>query len=152
MDTAQGLIGADHDSLVSNTKLGMIRSLDVHLHAKEDIRQLRETDLQAAAAVLVTLEQIQYDPAAIDKLTTYGNNDVGTVTLNVKRWQRARGSGNLWRFRVLDTPATSYRVVYGYHYQTRQLCVLAVVHKESFDYDNLNSDIARRIIADWRAL
>jgi hypothetical protein len=65
VDAAQGLIGTDHESLVSDTKLGMIRSLDVHLHAKEDIRQLRETDLQAAATVLVTLEQIQYDPAAL---------------------------------------------------------------------------------------
>ena len=130
----------------------MIRALDVHPHAKDDIRKIRETDLQAAAAVLVTLEQIQADPAAIDKLTTYGDNDVGAFTLNVKPWQRVRSIGNLWRFRILDTPATSYRVVYGYHYQTRQLCVLAVVHKEAFDYDKLDSDIARRIISDWRAL
>lgn len=130
----------------------MIRALDVHQHARDDIHRIRATDVRAAAAVLVALEQIQADPAAIDKLTTYGNNNIDTVTLSVKPWERARGIGNLWRFRILDTPATTYRVVYGYHYQTRQLCVLAVVHKEAFDYDDISSDIARRIFADWRAL
>lgn len=53
---------------------------------------------------------------------------------------------------VLDTPATVYRVVYGYHWHTRQVCILAIVHKDEFDYDNLNSSLAQRILADWRAI
>lgn len=131
----------------------MIQALDIHNHAKQDILRLRQKDVKAAAAILVALEQVRADPIAIDKLTTRGNNVLGVSRLGIKRWESAQKSGsNLWRFRVLDTPATVYRVVYGYHYQTRQLCVLAVVHKEEFDYDDLDSDIARRILADWRAL
>lgn len=126
--------------------------LDIHQHAADDLRNLRVVDPQAAAAVVVALEQIQADPKAIDKLTTYGNNIVGTAHLNIKPWETARNKGNLWRFRVLNTPATVYRIVYGYHWQTRQICVLAVVHKEKFDYDDLNSDLTRRILADWREL
>jgi mRNA-degrading endonuclease RelE of RelBE toxin-antitoxin system len=123
--------------------------VDLHYHAEEDLRRLQGTDPRAAAAVLVTLQQIEADPRASDKLTTHGDNQVGAVRIGVKGWQAPRG--NLWRFRVFDTPATVYRVVYGYHWQTRQVCVLAVVHKDEFDYE-LDSDIAKRILADWHAI
>jgi hypothetical protein len=126
--------------------------VDVHSHAKQDLGLIWESDPEAAATTLAVLEQLEADPGAIDKLTTHGDNPVGEALINVKRWQAMRKKADLWRFRVLDTPATSYRVVYGYQWQTRQLCVLAVVHKEKFDYDDLNSALALRILADWRAL
>lgn len=129
-----------------------MRSVDVHPHAWEDLKELRATNKPAAAAILVALEQIKADPNVIDKMTTHGNNCVGVAQINVKRWEKARGMGNFWRFRVLDTPATSYRILYGYQWQTRQLCVLAVVSKENFDYDDLSTDTAKRILEDWRAL
>lgn len=126
-------------------------------NAEDDIRKLRAINMPAAAAVMVALEQIEADPKAIDKLTTHGDDpEVGKndrVRLGIKRWETAkRHSVLLWRFRIFDTPATVYRVVYGYHWQTKQICILAVVHKEEFDYDNLDSDIAKRILGDWRAI
>lgn len=127
--------------------------LDLHRHAVEDLERIWQEQPAAAAAVVAALEQMQADPGLIDKLTRHGENEFAAARLNVKRWQRVRPrKGDLWRFRVLDTPATSYRVVYGYHYQTRQVCVLAVVHRREFDYDDLASDLARRILADWAAL
>jgi mRNA-degrading endonuclease RelE of RelBE toxin-antitoxin system len=126
--------------------------VDIHEHAAEDIRRLWKTDARAASAVTAALEQVQADPDVIDKLTQHGDNQFGQFWLNVKRWLQARNKkGDLWRFRIFDTPATSHRVVYGYHWQTRQICVLAVVHKDEFDYDNLQSDLAKRIMADWCA-
>lgn len=125
--------------------------VDVHTNARDDLGRLQDTDPDALAAILAVLGEINADPDNLDKLTTYGNNPFGASRVNVKPWEAARGQGNLWRFRALDTPATNYRIVYGYHYQTRQLCVLAVVHKEEFDYE-LDSEIGTRIMADWRAL
>lgn len=131
--------------------------IDLRKNAENDIRQLRATNIPAAAAVMVALEQIEADPKAIDKLTTHGDDpEVGKadpVRLGIKRWETAKRHGApLWRFRIFDTPATVYRVVYGYHWQTKQICILAVVHKEEFDYDNLDSEIAKRILDDWRAI
>ena len=126
--------------------------IDVNIHAKADLKAISASDRGGAFAVLAALEQIEVDPRAIDKLLTWGENQFGNTRVNVKPWQAAKKRGNLWRFRVLDTPATVYRIVYGYHYQTKQLCILAVVHKEKFNYDDLTSDIARRILADWDAL
>lgn len=126
---------------------------DVHSDAVADLRALRQADARAAATVAALLQQLQADPRAIDKLTQYGESTVGSVRLGVKRWQAARNRrGDLWRFRALDTPATSYRVVYGYHWQTRQLCILGVVHKDAFNYDDLNSPLAKRILAAWCSL
>lgn len=126
--------------------------LDIKKHAVQDLDQLWADDIEAASAVTVVLEQLEADPVLIDKLTTYGNNTVGQNRINVRPWESAKGQGNLWRFRILDTPATVYRIVYGYHWQTRQLCVLAIVHKDKFNYDDLNSSLAQRILADWRAI
>ena len=123
--------------------------IDIHDNAKDDLRALRTSAPPVAAAILAALQQMEADPRLIDKLTTYGANEFGSVRIGVKQWEKAKGIGNLWRFRVFDTPATVYRVIYGYHYQTKQICVLAVVHKEGFNYE-LDSDIARRILNDWR--
>jgi len=126
--------------------------IDVHKHAKEDLEPLWRNNPEAAASVIVILEQLAADPEVIDKLTTHGDNAVGQNLISVKCWQKVRGMSNLWRFRILETPATTYRIIYGYHWQTRQLCVFAVVEKESYDYDDLESDINKRILADWRDL
>lgn len=123
--------------------------VDLHISAKQDLRKIRNENLEAFTDVLALLEVIRDDPAAIDKLTTHGNVTFADDNVNVKKWINARPE-NLWRFRLLDTPATVYRVVYGYHWQTRTVHVLAVVHKEEFDYDNLQSDLGRRILSDWK--
>lgn len=124
--------------------------IDLHIHAKEDLLEIRAVSPTDAASIMAALAQVEADPKAADKLTTYGENQLGTARLGVKRWQAIKGAAELWRFRAFDCPATNYRVIYGYHWQTRQICVLAVVHKEEFDYDDLDSDIATRIITDWR--
>lgn len=133
-------------------KYGIIRHIDVHLHAKADLTALWVSDPEAAAIVHVTLEQLEADPKAIDLLTSKGDNDVAGYRVNVKFWQSLRFVGDVWRFRILDTSATSYRIVYGYNWQLRQLCVLAILHKDQLDYDDHDNELTKRIIEDWRSL
>ena len=125
-------------------------SLDVSKSAERDLRQLWRDDPDAAAAVVVVLEEIEADPQFIYKLTTYGEVEFGEDTISVKPWIKAqRTRRGLWRFRVLNTPATSYRVVYGFHYQMQQVWVLAIAHKDDLNYDELNSNLAKRVFTDW---
>lgn len=126
--------------------------IDIHDNAEDDLDKLWLSEAGAAAVIAVTLETLEADPKAIEKLTTYGDINIGELRGNAKPWGSATRSRNLWRLRVLDTPATNYRIVYGYHYQTRQLCALAIVHKDNFDYDDHNSEIVQRIFADWSAI
>ena len=131
----------------------MAQSVVVLNHAKDDILAIAAVNKAAAATVLVVLEQLKADPQlTIDKLTTSGANDFPGFNVNVKSWRTAKFIGNLWRIRILDTPATGHRVIYGYHYQTQQLLVFAVVDKENYDYDDLTSEINQRIFADWRSI
>lgn len=126
--------------------------IDVHEHAKQDLNELWDSNPRAAASVQVVLEQLAADPTVIDKLTTHGDNVSGTNLINVKSWQKVRRFADLWRFRILRTPATTYRIIYGYHWPTGQLCIFAVVNKETYDYDNIDSSINKRILSDWRDL
>lgn len=136
----------------NNTGFGIVH-IDITHNAENDLTRLWVDDPAAAAVVTVALEQLEADPRALDKLTTHGNNNVGASRLNIKQWEAMnKKRANVWRFRVLDTPATNYRVVYGYHWQTKQLCIFAIVHKEQFDYDDTDNDLSRRILNDWRAL
>jgi mRNA-degrading endonuclease RelE of RelBE toxin-antitoxin system len=111
---------------------------------------LRASDPYALAVVVAFLQEADSDEHLIDKFTTHGESAVGPFRVNVKGWVAARRrDDNLYRLRVLDTPATSYRVVYGYDWRKRRVGILAVVHKEEFDY-GISSDLADRIQSDWR--
>ena len=123
--------------------------IDVHPNFEKDLDELWETNPRCAATLTVILEAIQDDPRALDKLTTYGEVQFGKNRVGVKNWKSIGVQRNIWRLRAFDSPATNYRAIYGYHYQTKQLCVLAVVNKDEFDYDDHDSDIVQRIINDW---
>ena len=126
-------------------------TIDVHESAELDLDRLWESKPAAAAAIDVALDEICSDPDVIRHLTTYGDIRIGRQLLNIKGWVTARRrDSNLSRIRVLDTPATSHRVVFGYHWRIRKIVILAVVHKDDLTYDNLSSEIAKRILADWR--
>ena len=125
-------------------------TFDICENADADLDRLWDSDPKAAAAVVVALDEVQADPELIDKLTTHGDVEFETQRLGIKQWREAqRANNNLWRFRIFDTPATSYRVVYGFHWQLRHVCILAVGHKDQLDYDNLDRDLSERILADW---
>jgi mRNA-degrading endonuclease RelE of RelBE toxin-antitoxin system len=125
-------------------------TFDICESADADLDRLWDNDPKAAAAVVVALDEVQADPELIEKLTTRGDVEFETQRLGIKQWREAqRANNNLWRFRILDTPATSYRVVYGFHWQLRHICILAIGHKDQLDYDNLDKDLSERILADW---
>ena len=126
-------------------------SLDVHINAKQDIIDIAKTDSGAASTILAFLQEAKSDLDFVDKLLTYGHGEIGQYDFNAKQWQAAKASTNLWRLRILDTPATTYRVVYGYHWEYKQLVIYAVLKKSDFNYDDLTTNINKRIIADWNA-
>lgn len=131
----------------------IVQSVKIHEHAADDLRALALTDRQAVATILVFLQELKNAPQnAIDLLTTRGNNEFKDFKFNVDDWKSAAKFGNLWRLRILETPATVYRVIYGYNWKAKQLCVLAIVKKDEYDYDDLKTLINQRIITDWNSL
>lgn len=124
-------------------------SIDILPGAKTDLAALRQSDPPAFAAVAVFLEEANADLTLIDKCTTHGDNTIGQSRINVKAWVAARREGdNLFRIRILETPATVYRVVYGFDWRSRRIGILAVVHKDRFGYGT-SGELADRIQDDW---
>jgi hypothetical protein len=124
--------------------------MDLLPGAKADLRELRRSNPDALAAVMTFLQEAEADEKLIEKCTTSGDSVFGTSLVNIKPWraQRCR-SNNLFRFRILDTPATVYRIVYGFDWRSRRIGILAVVHKDDFHYA-ITGDLATRINDDWR--
>jgi len=132
-----------------------IMRVQLHDDAQADLEHLWEHDEDAAAAIQVALEEADLDPRVLDKLTQHGNNELPSgQELNVKRWKTASQAAkrDVWRLRVLNSPATSYRIVYGYHIQHRQVYVLGITHKEAFIYDDLSDNFCARCLAAWAQL
>jgi mRNA-degrading endonuclease RelE of RelBE toxin-antitoxin system len=123
--------------------------IDILPGARNDLIRLKRSDPDALAVIATFLQEADADEKLIDKCTTQGNVVIGSNRLNVKAWVEARRTiGNLHRFRILDTPATSYRIVYGYDWHTRRIGILAIVHRDNFDYE-ISGQLADRIQADW---
>ena len=127
--------------------------VDIHRSAKADVAQMLQGQHRRAAIVLIPLiQQLQADDKWAPYLTVRGEFKLGAVRLNVKQWETPKGL-SMWRFRALDTHATSYRVVYGKHWERRLIVLLGIVHKDDsdFDYDDLNRPTSARILDDFRA-
>lgn len=122
--------------------------IDVLPGAERDIEQLEATDPDALVAVLTFLDEAEADPQLEQKLTTVGDVEFENVRVSIKRWARVQSAGNLLRVRILDTPATVYRVIYGYDWRKRRIGILAIIHKDHCDYDP-KSELSRRILDDW---
>jgi hypothetical protein len=122
--------------------------IDLLSGAQIDLRGLRQSDPDVFAAVLAFLVEAAADEELINKCTSYGNVQINLTQVNVKRWVAASGIGNLFRIRILDTPATVYRVIYGFDWRSRRIGVLAVVHKDDFNYE-ITGELADRIRDDW---
>jgi mRNA-degrading endonuclease RelE of RelBE toxin-antitoxin system len=122
--------------------------IDILPGAVKDIQRLRKSDPDALGVILPFLEEADSDPNLIDKFTSRGDVEFENFHINVKCWVAAQRTNNFFRIRILDTPATVYRVVYGYDWRQRRIGILAIVHKEKFDYE-IQSELAQRIIRDW---
>jgi hypothetical protein len=123
-------------------------AIDLLSGAQTDLLALRRSDPEAFAAVVAFLEEAAVDDELIQKFTTYGNVVINLSEVNVKRWVQASGIGNLFRIRILNTPATVYRVIYGYDWRSGRIGILAVVHKDNFTYE-ITGQLADRIRDDW---
>lgn len=121
----------------------------IHDNAVADLERLWSSDEKSAARIEAFIEVARDDPRIAQTLTTHGDTMFGSVSVNCKRWVSVGRSENLWRLRILDTPAQNYRIVYGYYYPHKELWILAIVNRKDMDYDDASSPVFSRIIADW---
>lgn len=129
--------------------------LRIHEDADEDLEEIAKNDPDAAAFLIVFLEELEGDQDLLDRLTQDQYNvkrrrPVDWVAdFNVKVWIEQRDANrNLWRLQAWDIDASQYRVVYAFEPATRTYGVLGVFHKRQFNYES-NNPLTRRVLAAY---
>jgi len=116
----------------------------------EDLRALAASSPRAAATVMVLLQELSADPSVLEAVTERAEVWLGRLRISLSPWHAARRQNdNLSRIRILDSPATAYRVIVGFDWRQRRFAVLAVLPKDRNTYE-ISSILGRRIIAAWR--
>lgn len=127
----------------------MVYSLYIHDDAYTDLADLEAKDPDAAAIVVVTLDEISENQNLLDALTVENFGARRTEKFEVKKWWQFWKSGSdIWRLRIwaLDDIGAPYRVVYAYERGKGRYHVLGIFHRD-FDYDPVDPRTQRVINA-----
>ena len=126
----------------------------IHNDAATDLRAIKATDPAAFGRLFALLEQLKAEPAWIDKLLDSGHGSDRVGPIGIMKWHEANrvASLPLWRLKFwdLERSGLKYRVIYLYNWPDRSYNVMAVVQRDSFDYDDPNDPIRRRVFARCR--
>jgi len=121
----------------------------IHRDANADIAAIRHMDIQAAARILALLEQVAADPNLQDRLTQHDFGATGTTDFHVSRWQSQQNKHkrNLWRLKIwdLEQQKIRYRVIYAFEPLSRNLFVLGVTPRRTFNYED-DDPFTKRIV------
>ena len=118
--------------------------------ANSDLWAMATCSPQAAAAVVALLQELSTDCSVLEAVTERADIRLGRLRISVSPWRAARERrNNLSRIRILDSPASGFRVIVGFDWRQRSAAVLAVIPKDDHTYE-ISSDRGRRIVAEWR--
>lgn len=117
--------------------------LSLHPDAQADIDELWKTVPEAAAKILVLIEQVRADPRLLDALTIHNFGDDRSEPFAISKVQsqwagtRSRPGKDLWRLKLwdLERQQLQYRVIYAYEIRRLRYHVLGVINRKSYDYE-----------------
>lgn len=130
-------------------KYDMMYSIQVTSDALKDLKNITASDPDAAAEILVILQEIGDKPDLIDRLNQDGYGVGDHTMFDVKMWRRQQDNGHpLWRARPgIDYEAgTSYRIFYALDSRTRIYRVLAIANRRDVNYDRSDNPFTQRIL------
>ena len=143
--------------LLRHTKEGIVFTLTVHPDADEDLRAVVRTDRSTGVDLLTYLQELGSDQDQLDLLTVDGYDHQGGHWLDnisvraIVSQQRA--GNNLWRLKLwdLEREGIQYRLIYAFTPLSKTIHILAVVHRDSFNYEP-DHPITRRVLSAYASL
>ena len=128
--------------------------LFVHNDAEDDLEALGESEPDAAARILVLLEELEVNQDLLDRLTQHDfGKDRWGDEFHVSKWVEQWRKGNdIWRLKIwdLENKGLQYRIIYAFIPHKRHYHVLAIAPR-NFDYDP-GHPLAQRIIDAYQEL
>ncbi|WNO60861.1 hypothetical protein [Rheinheimera sp. MMS21-TC3] len=128
------------------------------INATKDLNAWKVDDKFAYVQIVAILQQISSDPQLEDMLLERSADNDG---ISFSRWvQQFRKGNDLYRIKTITPEGYSnakWRIIYAYLPISRsrsepEFHILALPHRDKFDYDNPEDCITKRIIADLRLL
>lgn len=116
--------------------------------------QVAEEAPDSAATLLGLFEQLKADEDLLDRLTQHGFGRPSADPFGVSRWQQFWNHPHnldLWRLKAFDTHIQHYRVIYAVFPRTMEHVVLAIVHRDDFDYA-ADHPVTRRVLEAYERL
>lgn len=133
-----------------------MQTVEIHDHAKDDIRNIIAVDRPGALKVLALLEQMQTDAELQERLLDRKTDDY-EETVDVMRWvEQFRQGNDLYRIKIWEPDrarSLPYRVIYAYLPldPIANYVVLGVVNRKDFNYES-DSEFTKRILCDYHEL
>jgi len=125
--------------------------IEVHNDAVDDLRGIQIKNLDHFIKIAAFVQQLKADRCLISRLLDNGFGSDWDEPINVKKWISASKIEHipLWRLRAIDLEKSElkYRFIYFYHYPTKTNIIMAIVHRDEFDYDDTNNEIRKRVIS-----
>ena len=127
--------------------------LCVHEDAAFDLERLWSVEPDAAARILVLLEELEGNQDLLSSLTEHGFGEYTDEDYSVSKWLAFWNRGrDLWRLKIwdLEDKGLYYRIIYAYVPETQHYHVLAIAPR-NFNYDT-SHPISRRIYKAYEDL
>lgn len=113
--------------------------------AQNDLDEIWQIDVDAAAAIVVLMEEFQDSPEVADTLIKHGYHDYRDPAYSVSRFLELWHQGlNLYRLKFWDEDGSivSYRIIYAHNPKTDCIHVLGIIHR-NFNYDTSHPVVCR---------
>ncbi|WP_155944413.1 hypothetical protein [Pseudoxanthomonas sp. Root630] len=129
----------------------------IHPDAAADLQAIRAADRHTGADLLTYLQELNDDQDQLDLLTVHGHsyeNGDWLENIDVSRIESQQQAGrNLWRLKLwdLEREGIQYRYIYAFAPRSRTIHILAVVHRDRFNYEP-SHPITRRVLDAYALL
>jgi len=127
--------------------------ISLHKDVRDDLAAIRESDPAAHAKIAALIRQLRADSALAEKLLDHGFGDDRREDFSVNKWLGVWKEGkDLWRLKSWDMEYQDmkYRLIYLYLRKEARFVVMAIVDRKSFNYDDDQDPIRKRIYASLR--
>ncbi|MCK9504675.1 MAG: hypothetical protein M0Q95_10900 [Porticoccaceae bacterium] len=125
--------------------------IEVHNDAVSDLRYIHQLNKDDSVKLAAFIQQLKADKYLISKLLEHGFGSDWDEPINVKKWNSTSKIERilLWRLRSieLERKGLRYRFIYLYYHPEKKYIIMAIVHRDEFDYDDPNHEIRKRIIS-----
>jgi hypothetical protein len=135
-----------------------VPNLFISPDAEHDLEELWEANLKVASRITVLLEALQHDPDLLDRLSQHNYGQYGITDFDVSKWlSQWNQNNNLWRLKIKDLEQLGrhyrYRIIYAFLPRKQHYHVLAVIHRDKFNYEtDPNHPITQRILKAYAIL